>query len=412
MKLRYIYSLILLISCYPLMAQVLEVSTGKGYKSQAYVSLESGNIQQIDNASWDLAFSAFGERDASIFINESATFMRSPIQVYHAIGKVWNDDLSDTSFLADSLIIQNSERTWEEGALNGVRDPSNPLDFGWGVYNTSSHKIEGHRVFVVKKRDETFVKFQIKSLAQGSYTIEVADLNGENQWEKVIKKESTTSGLVYFSLDTKESVAIDAYDFVIQRYTTPITTNTGAVVNYMVTGALLAPGSEAVVAKDVDPKDVQEADYSNQYSSQPDVIGYRWKSFSSQGWSIDNNRTQFLKTSKGAIYQLTFIDFEGSSTGTTSIEIKLIRTSSNPFIAKPTSPLLVGPNPTVDHISIHSTSNEEIDIEIYDVSGSLVRSVHSYTNTRIELEALSTGYYIVRIRMNGQEHTEKIMVRN
>lgn len=410
MKSRYILSLILVITCIPLMAQVLEVSTGKGYKNQAYVSLEDGSIQHIDNSAWDLAFSAFGDRDASIFINESATFMRSPIQVYYAIGKVWSDDLSDTSFLADSLIIQNSEKTWEEGALNSIRDQSNPLDYGWGIYNTSSHQIEGARVYVLKKRDETYVKFQIKSLAQGSYTIEVADLNGENKWEKVIKKESTTSGLVYFSLDTKESVAIDAYDFVIQRYTTPITTNTGAVVNYMVTGTLLAPGSEAVVAKDVDPKDVQEADYSNQYSSQPDVIGYRWKSFSNQGWSIDNYRTQFLKTPKGAIYQLTFIDFEGSSTGTTSIATKLVKTSSSEELTL--HEFTVYPNPTTDRITVKASHTGQVDLDIYDIHGAHIRSISDETNTPILLEGLSTGSYIVRIHMGAKMYTERIVIHN
>ena len=49
-----------------------EISTGAGYNKQSFIRLSNGSEKQVNNDSWDLAFTAFGFQDAGIFINESA----------------------------------------------------------------------------------------------------------------------------------------------------------------------------------------------------------------------------------------------------------------------------------------------------------------------------------------------------
>ena len=49
-----------------------EISTGASYSKQSYVNLQNGTQNQVDNTTWDIAFTVYGVQDGGVFINESA----------------------------------------------------------------------------------------------------------------------------------------------------------------------------------------------------------------------------------------------------------------------------------------------------------------------------------------------------
>ncbi len=123
----------------------VQVSTGEDYKNQSYYSFENGEVANVSNVDWDIAFdvSGFG---SSIRING-----QNEIDLYvSTVDTVnWSSSL-DTANLATWTKPFDSDVAWSQGAFNADYDDSNPLDLGWGVYNSITHAVTGNKIFVVK----------------------------------------------------------------------------------------------------------------------------------------------------------------------------------------------------------------------------------------------------------------------
>ena len=154
-----IFTLTLLSACCMsiINAQIDQISVGPNYSEQAYYSLSTGAIETVSNESWDIAFSAEGQQDAGVILNESVTFMSTPMQVFLADTDDWAETINSTNLFVDSVSLHNPDINWTEGAFNTVKDPSSPFDFGWGAYNPQTNIVEGTKIFVIKKRDASFV---------------------------------------------------------------------------------------------------------------------------------------------------------------------------------------------------------------------------------------------------------------
>lgn len=376
--------------------QVDQVSVGPSYSQQAYYNLETGETVAIDNEAWDLAFSN-SATGAGIFINESATFMASPVKLYKALTDDWTEAIDDTSPYVDSVQLLNPEENWEEGALNTLRDADSPLDYGWGSYNTSTHMIDGSTVYVLQKRDQSFIKFQITSLSGGVYTMKYADLDGSNEVETTIAKtDNAEQHMIYFSFTSETEVEIpNDFDLVIQRYSTPLGLGDGTFVDYTVTGVLAAPGVSVAKAEEVDPSEVEEADYSELYSDFPKTIGHDWKQFDfSLGWVTLEDRAYFVKRKNGEKYKVVFLDFEGSSTGVTTLEKTKLETVSVKTPLTPTINITIFPNPTSDYVQISGIERDDY-ISFYSISGQKVKEIR-YTGDNIDISDLPSGTYAIR----------------
>lgn len=377
-------------------AQIEQVSVGASYSQQAYYNLSTGEVTQVPNDAWDIAFSNAGLQDAGVFINESASLMSNPLKLFVAEETNWETPATDMSGFVDSEVIYNPEESWTEGAFNSIKDPDSPLDYGWGAYNPTTHRIEGNQIFVIQKRDDSFIKFQVMQLVGGEYTFRYADLDGSNEVTSVVSKnEAGESPLIYFSFETGDEVDMPTdYDLVFQRYTTPLDDGSGTFIEYTVTGVLSAPHTEAVIADGVDPINVMESDYSDQYSMSPTVIGHDWKFFDfASGWLIDEDRAYFVKTKNDKTFKLVFFDFEGSSTGITTLEKTEVETVSTTDISLSDLDILVYPNPTSDFINIEGVK-ESFDAYLYNAFGQLVLSNEiNSASTQINLNEVNSGMY-------------------
>ncbi|MGB4960470.1 MAG: HmuY family protein [Saprospiraceae bacterium] len=144
----------------------VEMSTGAGYNKQSFVKLSTGAQKQVNNDSWDLAFSAFGFQDAGIFINESAGSTMGqnlPLtELYYAQTTDWSAAI-DVEKIKDVTYL-NSEASWVYGAFNETRDTLNPFDYGWGKYQPATNRVIGDKVFVMRLRNGEFRKVKIESL--------------------------------------------------------------------------------------------------------------------------------------------------------------------------------------------------------------------------------------------------------
>lgn len=404
--------LIVLTSSITLTSQIDLVSMGNGYVLQSYYSLSTGDVYSVPNDAWDIAFSATGEKDGGILINESVGFVGQPVRLFLAPTSVWEDVITDKEIFVDSVRLHNADTSWTEGAFNNDRDITNNNDFGWGVYNPSTDAIEGNKIYVVKQRDDSFKKLQIVQLRKGAFTFKYADLDGANEREVVLSSDNVEGSLLYYSIKDDEQIEIPAdYDLVFQRYSTPIVDTNNDTVNYNVSGVFLGPGVEAVVARDVDPLQVSESDYADQYSSDISTIGFDWKFYDFQsGWVVDDRRTEFVKNAKGNIYQVTFYNFEGTSTGTTTLGRELLFSVSTEDLNDEEN-LTIYPNPTQDYFIIDSEDDYNLSITMFDNLGRLVKSVKSKSKEEVFVNDCSSGFYTVVIQSDKGAQVERLIVR-
>lgn len=73
-----------------------------------------------------------------------------------------------------------------------------------------------------------------------------------------------------------------------------------------------------------------------------------------------------------------------------------------------TKEISVYPNPATDFIHINSLSTIK-SIEIYDESGKLIKTEKN--NSRMDVRGLSAGVYMVNIKTEGRNFTEKVIIR-
>ena len=160
--------LILSFTCFSQVSDSVVIQPG--YTHQSFYNLSSGEVANVDNENWDLAFSlsAYG---SSIRINGKTG---TELYVYpDGDSSSWNT--IDISAISGWSKLYDSDTSWSLGAFDASANPANPLDLGWGVYNTVTHHITGDSLHIIKLSNGDYKKLQIKKLAGGTYDFRFAN---------------------------------------------------------------------------------------------------------------------------------------------------------------------------------------------------------------------------------------------
>jgi hypothetical protein len=381
MERLHILTAIFLLFAFSLSAQEFaDISVGASYARQAYYTLETDEVVQLENESWDLAFH-LAEGVAGILYNESATLSftgDAPIvRVYLAPTDDF-EDVFDPAVLVDSLY--NGEADWEDGAFNSVREEDDPLDYGWGVFNETTEVIEGNRVFAFKLRNDEWLKVQVISLENGIYTMKYAAPDGSNeQTVSIDKADFGDSPLALFSFETGEAVASPAgWDLLFGRYLAALDNGSGEIQQYTVTGVLHGPGIEIAEARNIDPETVAYEPYLDSLETRLDVIGHDWKYFDLGGfeWVLDPERAYFIKTADDELWKVVFLTFTGSSSGNTVIEKTFLgELTSVSNLLSNFEDLGLFPNPVNDQFTLSLTlrsAQPNLPLSLFNDAGQLL----------------------------------------
>jgi hypothetical protein len=404
-----------------------EISTGQGYNKQSFIRISNGTEKQVNNDSWDLAFTAFGFQDAGIFINESAGSVMGqnlPLtELYYAQTNDFNASVDIESIKTQKYL--NSEKSWSYGAFNELRDTLNPFDYGWGQYIPGANKVLGNKVFVMKLRNGSYKKIKIESLTGTIYNFTYADLDGSNQVTKTLNKLTDNKGqkLIFFSFATNATVDVlpqGGFDLMYCRYITLAKDPNGTIVQqYNVTGVLTGPGVLTAEADSVDFVSANYENYKNRLSAVTDIIGYDWKTLSGTSWVIDPDKVFFVKTADNQVWKIHFIDFEGAATGTAVFQKENIGTMSSAD-NMPEIKVGVFPNPVSDRLIISASFDQSAKsgatIHILDASGVNILS-RKVTNDGqlsvldIDTHAWLPGTYTVQIISANQTTVAKKLIK-
>ena len=400
----YLSILVFLTNTFAVAQDIQEIALGAGYTKQSFVNLSAGTEATVNNTAWDLGFTVYGQQDAGVFVNESAGTSAGVPQAQVELYDAQTTDFA-TQPVPTSLTtrLYNTETSWAYGAFNEGRVTTNPFDYGWGVYSTASNQVVGTKVFVVKLRTGSYVKFQIVSLGANGYTFKYANLDGTNEITKTINKaDFAGKTLAYFNFATATTVAVEpanGFDLMYCRYSTPyLDPSTGQYVPYTVAGILHARGVKTAKALNITPATVAYSTFQDSLKTAPNTIGFDWKAFDGAGWVLDQNRVYFVKTTTNRVWKLQFIDFEGSSTGKAIVEktdLGIFTAVENQSVAGLQT--LVYPNRVSTDFNIaldatNTTNLQNATISVVDMQGRIV------LNQNI---AVQNGFQVLNIAANG-----------
>ena len=412
-KIILTYSLILLFVC-SFSQNSDSVIINPSYTNQSFYNLNDGEIANIDNTNWDLAFSSSGYGSA-IRINAQAGV---ELFVYP------NGDINDWNSVDITNInnwssIINSDTTWTIGAFNATSDPTNSLDLGWGVYSTITHHITGDSIHIIKLSNGNYKKLQMIKLSSGVYDFKYANIDGSNEViTNVSKSNYTSKNFGYYSLTNEAELDrepdSDSWHILFTKYVSEIYPGT----NYAVTGVLTNKDIEVAKAEGVDISNVNYNSYS--FSSQINTIGYNWKSYNMSSFSYDivDSLCFFIKDDFGSIWKLQLTGFEGSSSGKINFNIENILSASDNVLDK--NVFAIYPNPTKSkEIKIiydlnYSTSSLN-KFDFYDLNGKLVKSLklanNGFFERDVNLYDLKSGIYFVSLITDEKSFQQKLIIQ-
>jgi hypothetical protein len=188
----------------------------------------------------------------------------------------------------------------------------------------------------------------------------------------------------------------------------------------LVTGVLQNNGVEVAQADNITPTTVDYTNYITEYRDTLTIIGHDWKGFDFQlGWIIEANQAFFVKTATDSIWKIQFYDFEGTSTGKTTLEktfeTALVSTSS---VYQSLESFNIYPNPVTDHVNIAfelATDNRNAMVEIYNTVGQNMLSQSINVNDGFNIKRLPinlvSGTYYLTLKVDNEVITKPIFVK-
>jgi hypothetical protein len=385
------------------------ISVQTGYTNQVYYSFENGEISNINNNDWEIAF------DVSAFGSSIRTNGQAGIELYTTPFDTTNWMSIDTAGLSNWTLNLDSDKSWSQGAFNADYDMNNDLDLGWGLYSTITHHIIGNKTFILKYSDGSVKKIWIKLLASGEYKFSYSDLDNTNATETTIQK-STYSGknFVYYSLSNDLLIdrepASDDWDILFTKYVTEYAPG----FPYAVTGVLLNNGAEAYLDETVETN-TAIFNSSAVFESDINTIGYNWKTFDMGSFTyvLDDSATYFIKTVEGDIWSMGFTGFDGSGTGNIEFTVEQIESANldnNHFTS-----ITTFPNPVSNELHINSSKKGEASVSLYNINGQEVdRQFFEFNGTSLiyNVAKYNEGIYILTIQFeNGAAINEKIIIK-
>ena len=177
-------------------AQTVQISMGNNYTNQVFYSMQNGEVLNISNQDWDLAFST-ESFSSTIRTNDGKgvelyTYQSGDTSSWNSIN---NNDINN---LPDLMF--NTDTSWEYGAFDIYQTGS--FDYGWAIYNLQNHHLIGDSLFIIKTVNGNWKKLWIKNKISGDYQIRYSDLDGNNEIDMNIEASNyTNKNFIYYSLD-------------------------------------------------------------------------------------------------------------------------------------------------------------------------------------------------------------------
>jgi hypothetical protein len=408
---KILLSMVMILSVMTIAAQVEnEVVTGAGYPDDVFYNLETGVVSTEARDNWDLAFTT-SNFSVSILAN-----LASGVEVYTwPMGDTADWATLDTTGMTWSPLY-NSLETFDEGAFsdNATGHP----DYGWGIYNMTTHNITGDSLYVVKTLSGIYKKMAViqRGAIANTWTFKVAGLDGsDEQTVQLNTGEYTTKTFVYYSLDSMEVLdrepAKESWDLLFTRYY-------DYTIPYTVAGVLT--NELHMVAQEVKEEGLDQATYiayeDTAFSPDISIIGSDWKSFNMGTFSyeVDTTVVYFLKKygeTDSTYYKIYFTAFDYTEGKYVFVQEELSAVSSR--APEATALLNLYPNPASDQLNLAVDFQGEMEVNVFDVTGrnvlSTVRHSSGFSQLVLDITPLERGLFFIQVKAGDQTSVQRFI---
>jgi len=390
------------------------VVMGPGYTEEVYFRLNDGLQLSGSRSTWDIAFRT-SKLSSGIMTNDG-----SGVTLYtypHADTSGWS--AMDTTGLAGWTPMYNDPSDWENGAFS--RNALGHPDYGWGIYNMTTHVLTGDSLFIIKLRDNTFRKLWIilKDAPRNTWSIRYAALDGTGEVQFNFDADNYMSvDYIGFDMATASLVNFQQekgkWDILFTRYMSLQDDGTP----YPVTGVLSNPYAKV---KRFYPVPLDYTDWNpGDWDSTRSPIGWDWKVFdmTSFSYKIVDSLVYFVSDSLGDVYKVYFTAFEGSTNGKirfTTEKMAGAGTGQEQSVGL-RARLFPNPSNTTVNLFLSGHTGELITLTVSDLSGRKIR----YSNFAahddelmipVDISGMKPGMYLVTVETGSNRSVSRLIVR-
>ena len=123
-------------------------------------------------------------------------------------------------------------------------------------------------------------------------------------------------------------------------------------------------------------------------------------------WVLEDSLSYFVESHDGNMYQVIFTDWKGASSGDFTFTTKVV--SAIGIGENAIGRLNIYPNPATNVIRFKSEEN--LNVEIYNYNGSLLKTETVNINGSLNIEDLKAGTYIIKAEGKSNVYMGKILV--
>ncbi len=389
------------------------ISIGVSYFNQSYYNMSNGEIKNVDNTNWDIAF------DVSAFGSSIRTNGQTGILLYtYPNGDIsnWSTTI-DTSGISTWSALYNSDTSWHLGAFDRNMT-SAPEDLGWGIYNPITHHVNGDSLFIIQLSNEQWKKLQITNLVSGTYNFKYANLDGSNEVTDMVTKSSYVGkNFVYYSLQTQAVMDREPnntdWDIVFTKYVSELFPG----IYYGVVGVLHNVGVKSSMVYPISSPSTYTNYSAHVMETEINTIGYDWKKFNMTTFQYDirDSLCYFIKDLSEDVWRVIFTGFEGDSSGNISFTKELLATCVIENANQPVS-FAIYPNPAITSINlVLDTKNNNNEISIFDLSGKLILKKRiedaGFSSENLPIDNFKSGIYNISLKSEDSVVNKKLIIK-
>ena len=402
---KIISSIFLLLSV-TIYAQTEDVVATAGGVNDVYYDFETQSKTAVARSTWDIGLTT-DPQGASIIINENGGV---ELYLYGADTSAWST--LDTAGMKWTKIY-NSETTWASGAF--ANQGTNHPDYGWGVYNSTTHDIVGNRIFILKNTLGELWKVMVPAMkANGDFAVRMAKVDGSSEMTYTFNKMDFKDKNFHLITVNEDSAPINTNqnmkdrDMLFTKYITFV--QAGPNSRYQpVAGVKVNVGCE-VAQRDgiaIDSDDTTSLSWNSTITE----IGWDWKTFdmASTSYIMVPDRTYFIRTANGAVWKLWFTDFTvGTSNSTFNTKLIKESASSKNMVQLKTQ---VYPNPASNALTIRNNENESLKATLMNAQGAIILTdnLSAFTAKTIPTSDFAKGIYFLQLSTSTTSNTQRVI---